>query len=473
MHSRFYLSVMLISALFVMAYLGLTGYHALMPEWKQYQAEFKDTLVKNAKSEAAKKKAMAMPLGFTQVYLSDLKREDRCVNCHAGEDNPLMATAKLPFKQHSGNYLVNHPIDKYGCTVCHEGQSFATNKKEAHGLGHEQTHWDHPLLPLKYAQSACVQCHDIAMLSKNGGEKVAQGEALFKEKGCRGCHKVDGVGGDLGKALDGVGYQPIAYFPMKHVAGEHTVYNWLKQHFDDPRAIVPESAMKVKLTPEEVDLLTTYVLSFRPDEAPRKYRRIDYTSMMAKPDGETLYKMYCVACHADGTKSLYNEVFKRTVPAITNPSFLKTIDDKNLEAIIKEGRTGTQMTAWNKTASGLSDEQVSGLIGYLASKRPAGPMETFGLAAFKGDSKHGSEIYEARCSVCHGKEGKAGEDYLGISLRSPVIQKKIDPEMLAVTIANGRAQTPMPAFVKDTELLTKQDVADVVSFIKEIPVAGK
>jgi mono/diheme cytochrome c family protein len=310
------------------------------------------------------------------------------------------------------------------------------------------------------------------MLSKNGGDLVAKGEALFREKGCKGCHKLDGVGGDIGKALDGVGYQPIAYFPMKHVTGQRTVFNWLKQHFDDPRALVAESAMKVRLAKGEDDLLTTYMLSLRSDEAPKKYRRINYT-VQGKLDGESLFKMYCGACHGDGSKSLYDEIFKRTVPAIKNPSFLKIMDDKNLELIIKEGRSGTQMTAWKRTAAGLSDEDVKEIVGYLVQSRPTQPQEPFGLAAFKGDVKHGKDIYDLNCAVCHGKEGKGGEDLLGISLRSAVVQKKVDPELLAVTIADGRAGTPMPPFIKDTAVLSKQDVADVVAFIREFPSAAK
>ncbi|QWR78714.1 c-type cytochrome [Candidatus Magnetomonas plexicatena] len=471
MHSRFYLSLLLISGLLVISYLGLTAYHAVMPEWKYYQAEYKDLVVKNAKDDATRKRAMAMTLGFKQVYLKDLKREDRCINCHAGVDNPLMEGAKVPFKKHSGNYLVNHPVDKFGCTVCHDGQSFATNEKEAHGKGHE-THWDYPILPLKYVQSSCAQCHDFNMLAKNGGEKVAKGEELFREKGCKGCHKIDGVGGDIGKALDGVGNQPIAYFPMKHVIGERTVFNWLKQHFVDPRALVAESAMKVKLAAGEDDLLTTYALSLKSEEMPKKYRRINYANP-PKYDGEALYKMYCSACHEDGDKTIYDEVFKRTVPAIKNPSLLRTMNDANMDVIVKEGRAGTQMTAWKSSAAGLSDEQIKEIIGYLALKRPAEQHEPFGLAAFTGDVKHGKEVYEVNCSVCHGKDAKGGENLLGISLRSPVVQKKIDTELLAVTIADGRAGTSMPPFIKDSEVLTKQDVADVVAFIKEFPSAAK
>ncbi|MBF0319980.1 MAG: c-type cytochrome [Nitrospirae bacterium] len=470
MYSRFYLSVLLISGLLVLAYLGFTAYDSFMPEWMSYQFEYRDYLTKNAKDDAAKKLARALPLEFTQVYLGEMNKVDRCTNCHMGVENPLMENTRLPYKKHSGNYLVNHPVDKFGCTVCHEGQGSATNTKEAHGKGHD-THWDTPILPLAYVQSSCAQCHDTNMLSKSGGDKVAKGEALFMEKGCKGCHKLKGVGGDLGKPLDKVGRQPIAYFTMKHIVGEHTVFNWLKQHFDDPRAIAPDSAMKVKLGEGEADLLTTYMLTLRPDEKPKSYRRINFNEPPVQ-NGETLYKSYCSACHGDGKKSLYDEVFKRTVPAIMNPSLLKVMDDTNLDKILKEGRTGTQMTAWKKTAAGLTDEQIKEIVTYMAANRPADRPEPFRLAEFKGDLSHGKEVYDLRCAVCHGTNGKGGEDMLGVSLRSKVVQKMIDPEVLAITVRDGRADTPMPAFGSDPFGMSKQDIADVVAYIKDFQSGG-
>jgi mono/diheme cytochrome c family protein len=467
MYSRFYLSLLLISGLVLIAFLGIATYRELTPEWRKYQAEYKELLIKNAKDEAAKKKARSIKIGHQQIYIEELKKVDRCMNCHTGVDNPLMADTKVPFKQHSSIYLEKHPVNKFGCTVCHYGQGRATTKKEAHGKGRD-THWDYPIIPFQYIQSSCAQCHDYKFLEKHGGEMVVKGERLFREKGCKGCHKLTGVGGDLGKALDIVGSQPIAYFPMKHVVGEHTVYNWLKQHFIDPRRIVPGSEMRVFLTEEEADLLTTYTLTLRAGEIPRKYRRIRYTGSAPK-DGESLYKMYCIACHATGKISAYDEILKRTIPAIMNPAFLRIADDKNLKKIIEEGRKGTPMTAWKKTAAGLSDYEISRIVEYLTDKRPEDKARPFDFKSFKADIKHGEKLYEVRCALCHGKDGKGGKDLLGLNLRNPTVQKIVDPEFLSITVRDGRSGTPMPAFGKDGVGLSDQDIVDVVTYIRSFP----
>jgi cbb3-type cytochrome c oxidase subunit III len=305
------------------------------------------------------------------------------------------------------------------------------------------------------------------MLKKEGADKIASGEKLFRERGCKGCHKLDRVGGVLGNALDGVGSQPVAYFPMKGVEGERTIYTWLKEHFDDPRNIVLESEMLANLTDEESNLLTTYVLSLRSEEVPKKYRRIKGmpTTEISKNEGEFLYKMYCIACHTSGKDSIYDEVFKRTIPAIMNSSFLAAADDNYLRKVISEGRADTQMTAWKAGAAGISDEEISTLIKYVTRERPDKKPEPFGFTKLKGNAQYGEELYRIRCMSCHGDKGQGG---VGLNLRNPVVQKEADPEFLAVTVRDGREGTPMAAFGKNGLGLKDQDIVDVITYVRTL-----
>ncbi len=493
MRSRFYLSLLLISGLILIIFIALAFYREISPEWKRYQADYRELLIKKARDDASRKKAAALKIEHQQIYLESLKRVDRCMYCHIGVDNPLMADAPVPFKQHGGDYLKNHPIDKFGCTVCHYGQGRATNKKEAHGIipvtqfdypisyrlktppprveypgAGRDTHWDFPIIPLKYIQSSCAQCHDLEFLNNKGADRVVKGERLFREKGCRGCHKLNGVGGDLGKALDVVGSQPYAYFPMRNVKGEKTIYAWHRQHFIDPREVAPESEMKVNVTEQEADYLTTYVLSLRAEEMPRSYRRIRDMRFQERPgDGESLYKMFCIACHTTGKDSVFDEIFNRTIPAIMNPAFLKTVDNKHLKRIIEEGRSGTQMTAWKASAAGLTDGEIDKIIEFITRQRPKSKPEPFSFTRFRADIKHGEDLYRVRCALCHGNKGQGGEGSLGLNLRNPVVQEA-DPEFLAITVRDGRAGTPMPPFGKNGVGLSDQDIADVVSYVKTL-----
>jgi mono/diheme cytochrome c family protein len=469
MYRNFYLTIALITGLLFFVFMLIAGFKSTSPEWKKYQSEYKELLIKNVKDEATRKKAKSFDIKIQQIYLSSLKRVDRCTSCHIGVENPLMADAEIVYKQHSGNSLQDHPISKFGCTICHNGQGRATNLKEAHGVGRD-TYWDYPILPSKYIQSTCALCHDLDMLKQNGGEIVATGETLFREKGCKGCHKLNGVGGIMGQALDGIGSQPITYFPMKYVQGEHTVYAWLKQHFDDPQNIVPESEMKIHIKADESDLLTTYTLTLKAVELPRKYRRIWQSpqSREAALDGEALYKTYCIACHNTGKYSIYDEVFKRTIPAIMNPAFLKSIDDKFLKKIIEEGRSETQMTAWKADAAGLSDEKINKILQHITRDRPAEKSEPFVFSRFNQNLKNGEELYKVRCEICHGSDGEGGEKILGISLVNHVVQQEADPEFLAITVRDGRKRTPMAAFGGKDLGLNDQEIVNIVAYVKKL-----
>ncbi len=459
MNSRYYLSILLISSIVLIAFMAMAFNREINPEWKRYQSEYKEFLVKNAKDESTRERAEKIDIGIQQIYVKSLKRADRCMSCHRGVENPFMADAEQPFRQHSGNYLENHPVAKFGCTVCHRGQGRAMNTREAHG--EEHTHWDYPIIPSTYIQGACAQCHDLEMLKEEGGEKVAKGEQLFREKGCKGCHKVDGKGGDLGKDITGIGSRPFAYFSMKSVVGDHNLYNWIKQHFDDPRKIVPESDMRAFLSEEESMLLTTYMLTFMTEEMPRNYTLIKNV-VLPKTDGASLYKMYCVACHSDGKASIYDEIFERTIPAIMNPAFTKTIDNEHLKKMIMEGRKGTQMTAWKSDAAGLTDKEIDEIVNYITRNRPDGKPEPFEYAKFSTDAKNGEDLYKMRCALCHGDDGKGGKSRLGINLRT----KNIDPEFLAMTLRDGRAGTPMASFGEKGAGLKDQEIADMVSYLR-------
>ena len=128
MHKRFYLWLSLLSGVVLFICMIFAGYREISPEWKGYQSEYKELLIKNATDDVSKNRAKSLEIDIHQIYLGSLKRIDRCTNCHLGTENPLMVDAKIPFKLHSGEYLKDHPIDGFGCTICHNGQGRATNE---------------------------------------------------------------------------------------------------------------------------------------------------------------------------------------------------------------------------------------------------------------------------------------------------------------------------------------------------------
>ena len=433
--------------------------------WRYQQRQYRE-LLRDSDDEKQHKLGEAFEIKIRQIDLPQFATTDRCVSCHVGLDNPAMASARQPFRPHSGAFLKHHPVEKYGCTICHQGQGVATNFREAKAA---DMHWDYPLLPARMTQASCGQCHsaDSALMAQHAPVLV-EGRRLFLERGCQSCHKLDTVGGQLGPALDDVGRKTKHQLPMAHVAGEHTLVQWLTQHFDSPQHIVPGSQMRPpRLTGKENEALTIYMLSLRRRDIPQTYVAPDRLAALSdshyhrETGGAVLYNRFCVNCHGEGTHSAWDKFFNRFMPAVRGPGLRAVANREYLRAAIEEGRPGTLMPAWNKSGGGLTSEQINSLVEYLAAGdgRPAQELRKVPVTK-EGDATRGLALFGQLCAGCH------GANQLAPSLSNPAFQKSATSGFIARTIANGRADTPMPAFQREgADGLTDAEIDDLTAYI--------
>jgi hypothetical protein len=126
-----------------------------------------------------------------QVVLSDIRDDvnfmtvpkvDRCVTCHLGIDNPDYKDAAQPLRSHPDLELYlskdsAHPLEDFGCTVCHNGRGRGTDfisaahipsseeqkeEWETKYQWEELHHWDKPMYPKPYTEAGCFKCHWVA-----------------------------------------------------------------------------------------------------------------------------------------------------------------------------------------------------------------------------------------------------------------------------------------------------------------------
>jgi nitric oxide reductase subunit C len=83
------------------------------------------------------------------------------------------------------------------------------------------------------------------------GVGMSRGAALFKTKGCIGCHALEGVGGDVGPELDGIGAQHDAAFLRKYIPNPQSV---------DPSSDMPPQS---QLTQGEIDALADFLSNLK------------------------------------------------------------------------------------------------------------------------------------------------------------------------------------------------------------------
>ncbi len=288
------------------------------PEWKYYQQEFRAVVAKNLGSVEPSQ----VPRGVQQIWVEDLDRVDRCITCHQGALWRGLEQVEQPYKTHPDLELFNdHPVEEYGCTICHGGQGFALTEIEAHGYG---KHWEEPLLgqavaseydavrPPPLVEIGCNYCHRYER-STPGMEYVNHGKELVRSKGCKICHVINGDGGRLGPDLTFEGSKNVHGYDFSNlVTNLPSVFNWHVQHFKSPTTVVPDSIMpEMNFQTRDALALSMLVMSWRDHrDLPRKYfPGIELSDEMTPEetardlrmrdgDGAFFVEKSCFVCHS-------------------------------------------------------------------------------------------------------------------------------------------------------------------------------
>lgn len=312
------------------------------------------------------------------------------------------------------------------------------------------------------------------LTSRVGAPRLVDAKARFHSLGCRGCHKIGGVGGDDGPDLSRVGQRDPGQLDFTHVRGEHTLANWLSEHTRDPARVVSGSKMpKFGLSDDDVDLLTYYMLSLRRSDLPEAYWPKDriqasrFGQREFSTDGATLFGTFCAACHGDAGQGR-RFPGSPPMPAVGNADFLAAARDGFLESTIWLGRPGRRMPAFGEDAGGLRREEVQAIIAHL--RREAGVKEPDRLHPLprwaSGDPDRGRSLYDRHCAGCHGAQGE-GTD--APALNHPLLQATASDDYFVETIRRGRRGTPMQGFGQPSTIhpvLAPGDIESIVAYLR-------
>ncbi len=166
-----------------------------------------------------------------QLGMARVDRVDRCRTCHFNINEygtgdvamyPQGTEAdggySLPFASHPHPELFltsgsPHPIEEFGCTICHEGDgsgtgfqtaehtptdpAMAREWEEKYGW-HSNHFWEYPMHPGTFVESSCIRCHHSVVELGNHPEfgatapTAVEGYELITKFGCFGCHEING-----------------------------------------------------------------------------------------------------------------------------------------------------------------------------------------------------------------------------------------------------------------------------------------
>ena len=297
---------------------GLICWDYLTPEWKDVQGEFQSLVSKKFGAE----RAAQVPRGLQQTWVKDLNRVDRCTTCHQGLEWKGLDSAPNPFKSHPQEILQKHPLLQFGCTVCHGGQGYATDRQSAHGL---VKYWEEPLLGKELGdlylirdkralmQINCNQCHRYERETK-GADFVNQAKQLVQEKNCRACHTINGRGGVIGPDLTYAGEKSPEQYDYSRISGVRSAFAWHVAHLQNPKALSPDTVMpNFSFSSREAQALTLLVMSWKRTSLPNRFiagakqvdrpteAEVEKERQMLTGEGAFFVKKTCFICHSVST----------------------------------------------------------------------------------------------------------------------------------------------------------------------------
>ena len=257
--------------------------NALRP-YRALQARYRELGLARARSLKAAEQYRERPVAIQQAWLRDLDdRVDRCTTCHLGVDDPAMADAPAPFRQHPKTPHTPGSFDRFGCTSCHGGEGLATLQAEAHGVAPDT---GPPLTPSAYIEAGCGRCHAGASVPE--APVLSRGRAVMARAGCFACHFARGQEAFHSDAPS------LASLPLK--TGSAWVRLWLK----DPKAVDPNASMpNFELSPGDTEALTHYI--FNQQVPPDLAARISHAGAEPAGDVASGKKVFsesrCISCH--------------------------------------------------------------------------------------------------------------------------------------------------------------------------------
>jgi mono/diheme cytochrome c family protein len=350
---------------------------------------------------------VAKPPEIEQVVLTGLNmtnfneplmRVERCQTCHMGIDRAGFEGAEQPYATHPHRDILSahHPLEKFGCTICHAGQGVALTVPTAHGELHifDQTpRLAEPLLTDTWIQSQCRKCHQPELSVLRFASTAARGQNLFLTMGCPGCHLAQGY------------EQEAKVAPDLRRVGSKVDPAWLVEWIKEPKAYWAATKMpNFRLSWEESEAAAAYLLSSStPYDGPK------YPGNGNAETGKQLVESIgCLGCHQ------INGVGNAFAPDLSRVGGKVNADW--LFAWVKNPQE--YLPATKMPSLRLSDEQAAHVTAYLITlgAKTERPGFTQKLADDKVIEAGNRLIGRYGCYGCHDIFGMEAQPRVGAEL---------------------------------------------------------
>jgi cytochrome c2 len=276
----------------------------------------------------------------------------------------------------------------------------------------------------------------ISPLNMLGGLDAMKGEAVFREKGCFGCHSYDGWGGAFGPDLGSNRIRGTSPASLAAAMWNQAPFMWRSIGSTTPTLNLEEAAA---------------LYSFF-------YSRLYFNDYPDTPNGEDYFRSNCASCH-DLRPGAQNT--KAGPPAST----WKSVKDPIVLAGRMWNHTTTMLDRINrdfKTWPRMTGQNVTDLLAYLWKLPEIRPTPS----AFQfGNDQAGEQLFNGRCSECH-TIGQKVADHIDLNSK---LERKTLPELAASMWSHApkmkvsKPGVQLPSF-------SDSEIRDLVTFLVLRPV---
>src|SRR5437762_220182 len=219
----------------------------IAPSVKDY---FRNAPLLDFMAPTFKVQQIILPNVVDDVNFIRVPKMDRCQTCHLAIDKKGYEKYPQPSTTHPdlATYLGSsspHPLDRIGCTVCHEGMGQSVSFRDAAHMPSsekqkeewekkyhwEEPHlWDYPMLPVRLTEASCAKCHKQQVYVPKA-DRLNLAYATYERGGCYACHKT--------KGFENVKKPGPILTKIDSKLSPDWVKNWIR----NPRAVKPTTWM--------------------------------------------------------------------------------------------------------------------------------------------------------------------------------------------------------------------------------------
>jgi mono/diheme cytochrome c family protein len=373
------------ASLLLLGVLAIAPTQDLFNEWRHYQREYRKLIRGRPDAAALSRRALS---GIQQIWIPERNVVDRCATCHVALNEPSLADiAKQPFRPHPP---MPHSLTEFGCVICHHGQGPATTVEEAH---YSTKAWEQPILPARYLESSCGQCHMDVL---EGTPQLTLGRQLLARYGCVHCHSVT--------QPDGTQMTPVDEPPSLFHIAEKTTREWIFAWIKNPQAYSATATMpNFRFNDQQAgDIASFLIAQSTPSEnsqhPAQKIAAAAQSAEVVQASASLYGTLFCASCHA-----IQNQA-GNLVGGDLAPELTKVGSKVNPDWLIRwlnqpQGYDPkTRMPRYR-----FDDKQITLLSTFLLNKKDPDFLADVHLPAADADSvaRGKSLVTEYGCAACH------------------------------------------------------------------------